>query len=199
MFLRRRVFRSTSAVFARPAVQALSIRWFSVEAIQQQAPKDVPAVEGNEAADTPKATKVKKIKPKRKPKRVRYDFKLGPVIIQEAIELARKHKWAKFDESVELTIRTGLDPRKPNQNVKGVARLPHGSGKKLRIAVLCGGSDAQLALEAGADVAGAEEIIAAIQGGDTNFTTIISTPEMMPQVGKIGRVSAMPLYFWRPF
>lgn len=198
MFLSRRVFRSTSAVFARPAVQSLSIRWFSVEAIQQQAPKDASA-EGNEAADTPTETKVKKIKTKRKPKRVRYDFKLGPVIVQEAIELARKHKWAKFDESVELTIRTGLDPRKPNQNVKGVARLPYGSGKKLRIAVLCGGSDAQLALEAGADVAGAEEIIAAIQAGDTNFTTIISTPEMMPQVGKIGRVSVMRLCFWRSF
>jgi hypothetical protein len=111
-----------------------------------------------------------------------------PVSVFKALDTAKEIKWAKFDETLEITILTGLDPRKPNQAVKGVARLPHGTGKKIRVAVITNPTDAPLALEAGADVAGGEEVISAIQGGDVNFNTIIATPEFMPMISKIGKV-----------
>lgn len=116
------------------------------------------------------------------------DYPRSPINIHDAVAFIKKHSWAKFDETVEITINTGLDPRKPNQNIKGVARLPHGTGKKIRICVIATGEDAELAKQAGADVAGADEAIALIQGGDVNFNTIIATPEMMSAVGKIGRI-----------
>lgn len=116
---------------------------------------------------------------------------LSPTIFNahQAVDVIKSSTWAKFDETVEISINTGLDPRKPNQSVKGVAKLPSGSGKKIRICVIATASDAKAALEAGADVAGAEEVIAALQGGDLNFNTVIATPEMMPMISKIGRVS----------
>jgi ribosomal protein L1 len=117
--------------------------------------------------------------------------KYGPLNIHDAVDVAKTKAWAKFDETVEITIVTGLDPRKPNQSVKGVSRLPAGTGKKVRICVIANPSDAKLALEAGADVAGGEEIIASIQGGDVNFNTIIASPELMPMIGKIGKVSLL--------
>ncbi len=107
----------------------------------------------------------------------------------QAVDFVKSSAWAKFDETVEISINTGLDPRKPNQSVKGVAKLPSGSGKKIRICVIASASDAKAAIEAGADVAGAEEVIATLQGGDLNFNTVIATPEMMPMISKIGRVS----------
>lgn len=116
--------------------------------------------------------------------------KLGPLNIHDAIEITKQNVWAKFDETLEISIVTGLDPRKPNQSVKGVARLPAGTGRKIRICVLAKDvAEAKAALEAGADVAGSDEVIKQIQDGDVNFNTIIATPEMMPMVGKIGRVS----------
>lgn len=115
--------------------------------------------------------------------------KLGPLNIHDALEIAKQHTWAKFDETLEISIVTGLDPRKPNQSVKGVAKLPAGTGKKIRICVLAkDAAEAKAALEAGADVAGSDEVIKLIQDGDVNFNTIIATPEMMPMVGKIGRI-----------
>lgn len=119
----------------------------------------------------------------------------GATNIHQAIDHVKSSAWAKFDETIEISLNTGLDPRKPNQSVKGVAKLPAGTGKKIRICVIAGAADAKAALEAGADVAGAEEIIAVLQGGDLNFNTIIATPEMMPMVGKIGRVSSIPYCF----
>eukprot|EP01039_Chlorochromonas_danica_P009198 gene9198-10158_t len=105
-----------------------------------------------------------------------------------AIAEMRNACWASFDESVEIAINTGLDPRKPNQSVKGVARLPFGTGKKTRICVFAKGADIEAALAAGADVAGVDEVVALIQGGDVNFNTVIATPDCMPTVSKLGRI-----------
>ena len=111
-----------------------------------------------------------------------------PQNIHDAVTLVQQLSWARFDESVDIVINTGLDPRKPNQNVKGVAKLPHGQGKKVRVCVIAQGDDVVKAKQAGADVAGAEEIILLIQQGDVSFNTVIATPQMMAQVGKIGKV-----------
>ncbi len=111
-----------------------------------------------------------------------------PQNIYDAIDLAKKFCWASFDESIDIVINTGLDPRKPNQNVKGMAKLPSGRGKKVRICVIAQAEDADKAKQAGADVAGSDDVIAMIQQGDVNFNTVIATPEMMSQVGKIGKV-----------
>lgn len=111
-----------------------------------------------------------------------------PQNIHDAVTLVQQLSLARFDESIDIVINTGLDPRKPNQNVKGVAKLPHGQGKKVRVCVIAQGDDVAKAKQAGADVAGAEEIILLIQQGDVNFNTVIATPQMMAQVGKIGKV-----------
>jgi large subunit ribosomal protein L1 len=112
----------------------------------------------------------------------------GAYNIHDAILLAKQLSWSKMDETVEVVVNTGLDPRKPNQNVKGIVRLPHGTGKKVRICVIASAAEAEQAKLAGADVVGGEEAIAIIQGGDINFNTVIATPEMMSMVGKIGKV-----------
>lgn len=96
---------------------------------------------------------------------------------------------ANFDETVEIAVNLGVDPRKPNQAVKGVATLPNGSGKKVRVGVFAKGADAQAATEAGADVVGAEDLIARVQSGDVPFDRVIATPELMSLVSKIGKVT----------
>jgi large subunit ribosomal protein L1 len=111
-----------------------------------------------------------------------------PVNINKAVDMVKELAWAKFDETVEISVNLGLDPRKPNQSVKGVAQLPHGNGKKIRIAVFATGKEAIEALEAGADVVGSDDLVAMIQAGDVNFDTVIATPAMMSTVGKIGRI-----------
>jgi len=108
--------------------------------------------------------------------------------IHDAVALLRETAWAKFDETVEVAVNLNLDPRKPNQSIKGVARLPHGVGKVVRVAVFAGGESATAAKEAGADVVGGEDLVARIQGGDLPFDTIIATPEMMSMVSKIGKI-----------
>mmetsp|Transcript_1988 Transcript_1988/g.2105 ORF Transcript_1988/g.2105 Transcript_1988/m.2105 type:complete len:295 (-) Transcript_1988:26-910(-) len=105
-----------------------------------------------------------------------------------AIVKLREQAWAKFDETVEIAVNLGVDPRKPNQSVKGVARLPHGTGKIIRVCVFANGQDVADALNAGADVVGAEDLVARIQKGDMPFDTVIATPEMMALVGRIGRI-----------
>lgn len=110
------------------------------------------------------------------------------VNIFEGLRLVKESAWANFDETVEIAINTGLDPRKPNQSVKGVARLPNGTGKAVRVCVIANATDAELAKAAGADIVGADDVIALIQGGDVNFNTVIATPDMMPVISKIGRV-----------
>jgi large subunit ribosomal protein L1 len=111
--------------------------------------------------------------------------------IYNVFPILRQHATAKFDETVEMAVKLSVDPRKPNQSIKGVAKLPGGTGKKVRVAVFATGDDKQKALEAGADVVGSDDLIQSIQNGDVNFDRVIATPEMMAQVSKIGKVSPL--------
>ena len=109
---------------------------------------------------------------------------------EEALGQVKATATAKFVESVDLAIRLGIDPRKSDQNVRGLTTLPHGTGKVRRVAVLAKGELAAEAEKAGADIVGAEDLIAKIQGGDkeTKFDVILATEDMAPQIGKIGRM-----------
>lgn len=107
---------------------------------------------------------------------------------QEAIELAKKMSHTKFDETVELHLRLGLDPRNANQQVRGVTLLPHGLGKKVRVLVFAQGEGAKMAESAGADFVGDDELMKKIEGGWLDFDTIIATPDMMGKVGKLGKI-----------
>jgi large subunit ribosomal protein L1 len=106
----------------------------------------------------------------------------------EALELAKKTNYANFDATIELHLRTGLDPRHADQQVRGVVILPKGTGKQVRILVLAEGEAARIAEEAGADYVGSDELIEQIQKGWFDFDVVISTPPMMRKVGRLGRV-----------
>ncbi|CAM8644343.1 RplA Ribosomal protein L1 [Acidimicrobiia bacterium] len=105
----------------------------------------------------------------------------------EAVALVKSLATAKFDETVELAVRLGVDPRKADQMVRGTVALPSGTGTDVRIAVFATGDAATAAREAGADIVGAEDLIAQVEGGMLDFDVAISTPDLMPQVGKLGR------------
>ena len=105
----------------------------------------------------------------------------------EAIVLVKELASAKFDETVELAVRLGVDPRKADQMVRGTVALPSGTGTDVRIAVFAAGDAAAAAREAGAEFVGAEDLIAQVEGGMLDFDVAISTPDLMPQVGKLGR------------
>ena len=105
----------------------------------------------------------------------------------EALDLAKKSATAKFDETVELHIRTNADPRQADQLVRGMAVLPHGVGKPVRVLVFAEGEAISAAEDAGADFAGSDELIKKIEGGWTDFDVSIATPEIMSRVGKLGR------------
>ena len=107
---------------------------------------------------------------------------------QEAIELAKKAAHAKFDETVELHLRMGVDPRNASQQVRGVALLPHGLGKKVRVLVFAQGEAERIAETAGADYTGGDELVKKIEGGWLEFDTAIATPDMMGKVGKLGKI-----------
>lgn len=107
---------------------------------------------------------------------------------QEAIELVKKTAYAKFDETVELHLRLAVDPRNASQQVRGVALLPHGLGKKVRILVFAQGEAEKIAKEAGADFVGGDELIKKIEGGWLDFDTTIATRDMMGKVGKLGKI-----------
>ena len=107
--------------------------------------------------------------------------------IDAAIALVKSTATAKFVESVDLSLNLGIDPKKNDQNVRGLTSLPHGTGKKRVVAVLAKGDLAKEAESAGADEVGAEELISKIQGGYKAFDVILATEEMAPQIGKIGR------------
>ncbi|MBI4187980.1 MAG: 50S ribosomal protein L1 [Chloroflexi bacterium] len=107
---------------------------------------------------------------------------------QEAIGLAKRMSHTKFDETVELHLRLGLDPRNANQQVRGVTLLPHGLGKKVRVLVFAQGEGAKTAESAGADFVGDDELMKKIEGGWLDFDTIIATPDMMGKVGKLGKI-----------
>ncbi len=105
----------------------------------------------------------------------------------DAVAKAKAMATAKFDETIELAVRLGLDPRKPDQSVRGTVALPSGTGKTVRIAVFATGEAAQAARDAGADIVGSDDLVAEIEKGKMDFDICISTPELMPMVGKLGR------------
>jgi len=106
----------------------------------------------------------------------------------EAIQLAKEATYARFDETVEIHLRMGVNPRSADQQVRGVALLPHGLGRKIRMLVFAQGEAMKLAEEAGADYAGADELIKRIMDGWLEFDVSIATPDMMPKVAKLGRI-----------
>lgn len=107
---------------------------------------------------------------------------------QEAIELAKKMAYARFDETVELHLRMGVDPRNASQQVRGVALLPHGLGKKVRILVFAQGEAVRIAEAAGADFVGDDELVKKIEDGWLDFDSAIATPDMMGKISKLGKI-----------
>ncbi len=105
-----------------------------------------------------------------------------------AAKLAKETATSKFDATVEVALRLGVDPRKADQMVRGTVNLPHGTGKTARVAVFAGGAKADEAREAGADVVGSDDLIERIQGGFLDFDAVVATPDMMGKVGRLGRV-----------
>lgn len=107
---------------------------------------------------------------------------------KEAIELIKSVAFAKFDESVEVHIRLGVDPRQADQQIRGTVSLPHGTGKTIRVAVFAQGDKAREAEQAGADIVGAQDLADKIQKGWTDFDATVSTPDVMSIVGKLGKI-----------
>ena len=107
---------------------------------------------------------------------------------EEAIDLVKKSATAKFDETVELHVRTGLDPRHAEQQVRGTTQLPHGLGKEVRVAVFAEGDAARGAAEAGADPVGSDDLIKRVQEGYTDFDLALAQRDLMGKVGKLGRI-----------
>ena len=106
----------------------------------------------------------------------------------EAVKLVKDVKRAKFDESVEIHVRTGLNVRHADEQLRGTIALPHGLGKEVKVAVFAKGDKAREAEEAGADVVGAEDLATRVQEGFTDFDVAIATPDLMPVVGRLGRI-----------
>jgi large subunit ribosomal protein L1 len=110
------------------------------------------------------------------------------VTVEEAVALIKANATAKFDETVEIAMSLGVDTRHADQNVRGTVSLPNGTGKTVRVAVFARGPKADEAKEAGADVIGAEDLMETVQGGTIEFDRCIATPDMMPIVGRLGKV-----------
>ena len=114
-------------------------------------------------------------------RKVKYELK-------EALKLAREISFAKFDESMDVAVNLGVDPRKADQNIRGSVVLPKGTGKKFRILVFAKGEKEIEARDAGADLVGGEDMVKKIQGGWLDFDRVVATPDMMGQVGKLGKI-----------
>ena len=108
--------------------------------------------------------------------------------LDEAVKLVKERATAKFDETVELALNLGVDPKHADQMVRGVVNLPNGTGRTLRVAVFARGAKADEAKAAGADIVGAEDLVATVNGGQIDFDRCIATPDMMPLVGRLGKV-----------
>jgi large subunit ribosomal protein L1 len=106
----------------------------------------------------------------------------------EAVRLARLTSATKFDATVEVALRLGVDPRKADQMIRGTVNLPHGTGKTARVLVFATGDRAEAARAAGADIVGADELIAEVEGGRLDFDAVVATPDLMGKVGRLGRV-----------
>ncbi len=110
------------------------------------------------------------------------------VTVEDAVALIKGNSKTKFDETVEIAMNLGVDPRHADQMVRGVVSLPNGTGKTVRVAVFARGAKADEAKEAGADIVGAEDLMETVQGGTIEFDRCIATPDMMPIVGRLGKV-----------
>ena len=108
--------------------------------------------------------------------------------IEDAVPLVQKAKYAKFDETVDMSLRLGVDPKHADQMVRGTVVLPHGLGKSKRVAAIAGGEKQKEAQEAGADVVGGDDLVDKIQQGFMDFDAVVATPDMMRSVGKLGKV-----------
>ena len=108
--------------------------------------------------------------------------------VEEAVALVKGNAKAKFDETIEIAVNLGVDPRHADQMVRGVVGLPNGTGKTVRVAVFARGAKAEEAEKAGADIVGAEDLMEIVQGGKIDFDRCIATPDMMPVVGRLGKV-----------
>ncbi len=108
--------------------------------------------------------------------------------LDEAVKLLKQRASAKFDETVEVAMNLGVDPRHADQMVRGVCQLPNGSGRNVRVAVFAKAGKAEEAKKAGADIVGAEDLVEIVQKGEINFDRAIATPDMMPLVGRLGKI-----------
>ena len=112
----------------------------------------------------------------------------APVRVEDAVKAIKSRASAKFDETVEIAMNLNIDPRKPDQNLRGTVMLPHGTGKSVRVAVFARGDKAKEAEEAGADVVGAEDLAEKVQAGNIDFDRAVATPDMMAVVGRLGKI-----------
>lgn len=124
----------------------------------------------------------------KKIKAARAQVEARPYPVEEAVELLKKVHFTKFDETVELALNLGVDPKHADQMVRSTVVLPHGLGKTLRVAVIAGGEKVKEAEAAGADFVGGEDLVQKIQQGWMDFDAVVATPDMMKSVGKLGRV-----------
>ncbi len=106
----------------------------------------------------------------------------------EAVKMIKTRATAKFDETVEIAMNLGVDPRHADQMVRGVVNLPNGTGRTVRVAVFAKDAKAEEARKAGADIVGAEDLVEEVQKGNINFDRVIATPDMMPLVGRLGKI-----------
>jgi hypothetical protein len=136
-----------------------------------------------------------KIKIAKKP-RIPPNKNLGNQNIHDGLAIIKEQARARFDETVEIAIKLNVDPRKQTQAVKGMAALPQGLGKKIRVAVFASGNDIDLAKKAGADYAGSDELIQMVQSGNTPFDRVVATPDMMAKLSKVGKVSNSFSFFF---
>ena len=113
---------------------------------------------------------------------------VGVVSMEKAIGLIKENSRVKFDETVEIAVRLGVDPRHADQMVRGTVKLPNGTGRKIRVAVFARGDKADEARAAGADIVGAEDLMKDVQAGKIEFDRCVATPDMMPIVGRLGRI-----------
>jgi len=120
--------------------------------------------------------------------KARQQVEQRPYKLEEAVPLLKRIKYAKFDETVELAMRLGVDPKHADQMVRGTVVLPHGLGRSKRVLVVASGEKVKEAQDAGADLVGGEEMVAKIQGGWMDFDAVIATPDMMKSVGRLGKV-----------
>jgi large subunit ribosomal protein L1 len=111
-----------------------------------------------------------------------------PLRLDEAIKEVKSRATAKFDETVEISMNLNVDPRKPDQNLRGTVMLPNGTGKTVRVAVFARGDRAREAEAAGADIVGAEDLVEQVQAGNINFDRAVATPDMMALVGRLGKI-----------